>query len=445
MDRSAVAADTLVLALAAIFPCWLFGLEQLGSPIILMLGLLVILFGGCRLKVPVTAWVFLVTLLLTLLSLSRLVDLRSIVLFFHGHFNLTTGLVALVLAANAGSTRVGLDKVLKGFVVFTLMVTAMVLAYALGWLPAAFEVPFQGIFGDALKESEYFRGNILLRNVAIRENPIAGIELSRVSAIFLHPTLMGAAMLPLLTISQTALVTLPRKWRAFCWLATAGAVLCTLASGGRTALLLACTLLGAVGMWRLLCRRRGQALMITILAMMVVGALVFLLLPVGDSAMAEQLLVEFRTKSLQGRADVYYESFLQLGEKPILGWGIQELASRAGWTYLRLGTHSELLNMAYRFGLLGLMAYLVIGGVFGIWYVDRIGHLRRARDEVTRVDMMVLMGIGLVVVALNSLIHMMQWDVNVYWLSVSLAGLVHAVGGGRGPLANVAIHSRGAK
>ena len=119
MDRSAVAAGALALALAAIFPCWLFGLEQLGPPVILMLGLLVILFGGCRLRVPVTAWVFMVTLLVTLLSLSRLVDLRSIVLFSHGHFNLTTGLVALVLAANAGVTRVGLEKVLRGFVVFT--------------------------------------------------------------------------------------------------------------------------------------------------------------------------------------------------------------------------------------------------------------------------------------------------------------------------------------
>ena len=46
--------------------------------------------------------------------------------------------------------------------------------------------------------------------------------------------------------------------------------------------------------------------------------------------------------------------------------------------------------------------------------------------------------------ALNSLVHMLQWDVNVYWISVSLAGLIHAVGGGRGPLAIAAIRSPGA-
>ena len=73
--------------------------------------------------------------------------------------------------------------------------------------------------------------------------------------------------------------------------------------------------------------------MIPIVATMVVGVAILLLLPVGDSVMGEKLLLEFRAKSFQGRADIYYESLHQLGERPILGWGTQEMASRAGWTY----------------------------------------------------------------------------------------------------------------
>jgi hypothetical protein len=160
MDRSSLAANALVVTLAAILPLWVLGLEQVVPPFILMAGLAAILLGGGRLRVPPTAWVLLVVLLITLLSLSRISGLRSLVFFARGHLVLVTGLVALVLAANAGSTQKGLERVLKGFVVFTLLVTAMMAGYFLGLLPEYFEVPFKGIFGEALQASDYFQGNI---------------------------------------------------------------------------------------------------------------------------------------------------------------------------------------------------------------------------------------------------------------------------------------------
>ena len=56
-------------------------------------------------------------------------------------------------------------------------------------------------------------------------------------------------------------------------------------------------------------------------------------------------------------------------------------------------------------------------------------------------DLMVLMGFGVVAIALNALVHMVHWDVNVYWISLGLVGLVHAVGTGPGPLASAADRS----
>ncbi|MGB6335256.1 MAG: O-antigen ligase family protein, partial [Thermoanaerobaculia bacterium] len=236
---------------------------------------------------------------------------------------------------------------------------------------------------------------------------------------------------------------LPKRWRLWCWLATSGAVACVIATGGRSAILFAGVILMAAIAWRFVGSRRGPALLIMVAATVVVAVVVLLWLPVDDSVVWKKLVLEYRLYSAQGRTDVYVESIGRLLERPLLGWGTQELASQAGWTYLRLGTHSELLNVTYRFGLLGLMGYLAIGVTFAIWCVQRISHLRRAAGESRRVNPMVLMGIGVGAMALNSLMHVVQWDVNVYWISLGLVGLVHALGTGPGPLAGDALRSAG--
>jgi hypothetical protein len=445
MDRSSMAANTLVVTLAAILPLWVFGLEQVVPPFILMAGLVAILLGGGRLRVPPTAWVFLVVLLITLLSLSRISGFRSLVFFARGHLVLVAGLVALVLAANAGSTRVGLERVIKGFVVFTLLVTAMMTGYFLGLLPEYFEVPFKGIFGEAFEASDYFQGNILWRKIAVQESPLVGVSISRVSTVFLYPTLSGAVMPPLLTFSLAGLYVLPKGWRVWCWLAAGGAVAGVLATGGRSAILFTGTILLAAAAWRVVGSRRGPAVLISVAATVLIAVVLMLWLPVGDSVVWKKLVLEYRAYSAQGRVEVYIESIGRLLERPLFGWGTQELVSQKGWTYLRLGTHSELLNMAYRFGLVGLLGYLAVGATFGIWYVQRLAHLRSKSGESRRVDAMVLMGIGVAATASNALLHMVQWDVNVYWISLSLVGLVHALGTGPGPLASHASPTPGAE
>lgn len=436
MDRSSLAANALVVTLAAILPLWVLGLEQVVPPFILMAGLAAILLGGGRLRVPPTAWVLLVVLLITLLSLSRISGLRSLVFFARGHLVLVTGLVALVLAANAGSTQKGLERVLKGFVVFTLLVTAMMAGYFLGLLPEYFEVPFKGIFGEALQASDYFQGNILWRKIAVQESPLDGVSISRVSTLFLYPTLSGAVMLPLLTLSLAGLYVLTKRWRVWCWLAAGGAVAGVLATGGRSAILFAGAILMAAAAWRLVGSRRGLALLISVGATVLVGVVLILWRTVDDPVVWKKLVLEYRAHSAQGRVEVYIESIGRLLERPFFGWGTQELVSEAGWTYLRLGTHSELLNMAYRFGLVGLLGYLAVGATFGIWYVQSLARLRSKRAEPRRVDAVVVMGIGVAAAASNALLHMVQWDVNVYWISLSLVGLVHALGTGPGPSAS---------
>jgi hypothetical protein len=303
-------------------------------------------------------------------------------------------------------------------------------------MPDYFEVPFKGIFGDAFQASAYFRGNILLRKMAVRENLIGGGTMLRMSAVFLYATLLGAVMLPLLTLGLSGLQILSKRWRVWCWLAAAGAIGCILATNSRSAMIFAGTILVAAAAWRFVGRRRGPALLVTATVMVVTAAVVALWLPVDDTVMWKKVVLEQRAYSAEGRVDIYFRSLRQLMERPLLGMGTQEIASQKGWTFLRLGTHSELLNMAYRFGLVGLFGYLAVGATFAVLYLHRLGHLLEVPGESRRIDLMVLMGIGVGVLALNALMHMIHWDVNVYWISLGLVGLIHAVGSGTGPLAN---------
>ena len=41
---------------------------------------------------------------------------------------------------------------------------------------------------------------------------------------------------------------------------------------------------------------------------------------------------------------------------------------------------------------------------------------------------MVVLGLGTVAIAVNSLVHMPNWDINVYWMSWCIPGLAHGVG-----------------
>ena len=99
-------------------------LEQILPPAVLGLGLLLLLLSGARVRIPVTAWAFLGFILVSLLSMSALGGARALILFARGHLNLAAGLFALVLAANAGTHREDLERVLWGAAVFILLMVS---------------------------------------------------------------------------------------------------------------------------------------------------------------------------------------------------------------------------------------------------------------------------------------------------------------------------------
>lgn len=427
--RSDFSAHVLVLSLMAVFPCWLIGLEQFIPPLLLITGLVILAASGQPFRVPATAVLFLAFILISLASVAGLSNARAGVIFARGHFNLAAALSALVLTTNACTDRAGFKRTTQGLVVFTLILVVMSGLCAFGWIPAEFESVMAKVVDSSVLESSFFQEHILTRRAVRWEEPVAGVRVPRVSAVFFYPTLLAAALLPLLTVSLVGSMTLRRGWRMSSYLAAGGALVVLGLTGGRTAILFGLLIVLSWLLWRWLEKRVSGAVVI-LLGGLALGAVVsFLVVDFGGGSLWQTAMVEFRADSLRGRGAMYRASLDYLMRQPFLGLATQELASQAGSTYLRLGTHSEPLNVVFRFGIVGLAVFLATGAVFSVGYLQILRRLRSQTDSQEKVDVVVLLGIGIGAMVVNSLAHALQWDANVYSISWMLPGLVHGIGG----------------
>ncbi|MCP5119386.1 MAG: transposase, partial [bacterium] len=107
----------------------------------------------------------------------------------------------------------------------------------------------------------------------------------------------------------------------------------------------------------------------------------------------------------------YTQTVERLNERPLTGWGIQGRPGERS-RYLRLGTHSEALNVAYRFGWVGL-ALLALAAWF---YSRRLVWRATCRPEGAALVLAVA------ALGLTALVRTFQWDLNVFWLVMAFLG-----------------------
>jgi hypothetical protein len=416
----------LPVAITSIGVAWLFGIEQFLPPMIILFAVLLLLAGGWRLSVPITGWLFLLFICLTLLSAASVPDLRGGVLFLKGLLNLTAALAACLIAANLANTRAGIPYLTKSLVLLSLVHFTFGLAFFLGWLPQSFEIPFPQIFPKSLSGSAFIQDQLIVRHIGFLDQPKMLLDRPRFSGFFLYNTDLGAVAVAMLPFGIGGLWILRGRWRAIAALSIITSVGLAVMSGSRTAVLLAAATAGMAGLEAL--NRSLQGAFFLVMAVLVLlAAVLILVVPwTGESLIVKAFLMT-RPESFVDRVAMYRETISAIAERPVLGWGIQEMASRAGATHLRLGTHSELLNVAYRFGLLGLISYLATGLVFVFWFSSALSRLSdRAANQSVR-DAVAVLGLSVMAVGLNATAHLMQWDANVYWISWCGVGFLHAV------------------
>lgn len=419
-------ATVLQAAAWSILPSWIVGIEQLVPPLILISGVGLHFTLGRGLRVPVTTWIFSLFVLWTLVSLGVLTDFRAILLFAKDFLSLVAGGAAFLLAANLESTTLDHRRLTISLATVTLIVSTLAIAASFSLLPSSFETPWAQAVDSGSVPSQFLREHILIRELVDLPKLNPGDQPLRSSSVFLYPTHMSAALLALLLLLSLLANHLRGWWRLLNGLAFVGGLGAMILSGSRTGLLFLLLAFGSVLFWRLITRPFGMIVSLSLALTATSLAVILLFTPLygGESAW-HRLFVNYRPGSHSARLTMYQETWRAFTVGPIFGHGVQEMATRSGDTYLRLGSHSEVLSALYRFGLPGLAAYLVVGISIASWIWRELRKEYILNRGSVRTNLLVISAIGIATIAGNGLVHRLAWDVNVYWLSWLIPGLAH--------------------
>ncbi len=422
--RRPEAGEILALALASVPPAWILGLEQF-VPAAILVGGAAWLLAARRLRVPAEAWLFAAFLAATLVSALALDDGSGLILYLRGLANLAAGGAALLLAANQDPAEAPFRLWLCTGSAFLLLLGALAIGVAAGRVPARFPIPFPAIFPDAIADSDFVREHLLERHLARPFRTQVLRRFPRYNGFFFFQGGLAAAILVLQPLILLGRTRLDRPWRRVGVAALTASLAALVMSRSRLGIAFAAAALAAGALWRALASRPWRRSAVRACVALLLLALVWLFVPLGGSAPWERAFVDVRINSFIDRLDTYRATFQRVGERPLFGWGIQEQA-RDGDGYLRLGTHSEFLNVLYRFGWCGLALYLATWGAVAVRFAA--GFLEKAaREDDEELTDLFIVGVALVALAGTALFRELQWDLNVFWLCTALAGTARAL------------------
>lgn len=117
------------------------------------------------------------------------------------------------------------------------------------------------------------------------------------------------------------------------------------------------------------------------------------------------VFIEARSGSWYARRTIYTETFELLPQHPISGWGESvRIAGRP--TTNAAGTHSDILQVLFQRGVVGLAFYTLLWGALWARWLATIRHSIPPASK----QALVLMGIGLFTFQLQSVFSAWQWD-----------------------------------
>lgn len=433
MSRSAtgdrapgMAANVLSLALVTFFISWRFGLDQIAPGAVLLVGAWRLWRDGV-LRWGAEAIVFALFGLWTLTSIPALGGMSELLLYARGEVHLAVALAAYLVALSVVPDDPAFRRFLR------LVALLLALHLLISWVILLHLVPrkFPSWIALALPgletSSRFVNELILTRDLGPTRGFALLTWLYRQSGFFLY---QGGLMTVLLLLQGWLFIARSRlgaDWRLITYPGLTVVLWLTLLTGSRSGLLTLCGAWGAYLLWQLVGGRPDRRWITrTIVAVLLLAALL-MVIPTGDRAAGEQsaawerLLTNFRIDSFIDRLDVYFETLDRLGERPLTGWGIQGRPGARN-RFLRLGTHSELLNVGYRFGWVGLALFAGAGAVYA-------RRLWRAPPRPERAIVIVTVA----ALAATALVRTFQWDLNVLWLLAAFLGsgraLIAPVGG----------------
>ena len=418
---SRIAADTLATALVAVAASWWFGLDQVIPGLVLLAGCWRLWRRG-ELRLPPEAWAWILLGVWSLASMAALDGAAELVLFARGEVHLLVALCAYLVGLSVAPEGPAFARFLRVAMVFLGLLALTSLLVMTHLLPLYIPSPLRLVWPELETRSDFVNQLVLSR----RLGTLSGVSLlkgvRRQSLFFIY---QGGLMTVLLLLQGWLLVARHRLrgfWRDRVPLALVLGLVIGPLTGSRSGLLLAWGVLAALAFWSAIADKPWRRGAIRVAAALVLAAALLAVIPVGDStslergAAWERVLTDFRVNSFLDRVEVYQQTLARLGERPWTGWAIQGRPGEGG-RYLRLGTHSEWLNVAYRFGYVGLGLFVAAG----VLYAGGLARRFRRRPEGPAVLL------TLAALAATGLVRTFQWDLNVLWLAAAFLGTAKAL------------------
>ncbi|MDH7489246.1 MAG: O-antigen ligase family protein [Anaerolineae bacterium] len=292
---------------------------------------------------------------------------------------------------------------------------------------------------DRLVGSSTFFRSIAIRQLGVLMTEVGALFPARVSSLTLTPSSVSIVSLLLIPLIVWQIREAAGKSRILLGLVLAGLLVCLVGSESRIAygaFLVGC---GVFVLYRLGLFRQPKRLLLALLAIIGVGAVVFVAV-VGVHRIVESIrefFLSWRPGSWWVRLRIYEATLDMLPEHPIAGWGVQQRLPGTR-TSFSAGSHSSVLGMLFQHGIVGLFLY--IGLWVSIWrQVFRGLKMHPITHEVR--GFLVAAAIALLCFNIRELADTWWWDQTVTMALWTLWGLVLAapaslaVGGSESPLA----------
>jgi len=413
---SDLAADSLSAALLTIVLSWCLGLEQVVPGLVLAFGCWR-LWRLRALEWGVEAFFLGLLLLWSLTSIPALQGRADWLVYLRGEVHLLIGLAAYLVARQVDPASASFARMLKTAMVLVAALALTGLLVLVGVLPLEFKSPAGWLWPQLEGSSNFVDDFLLHRQLGTTSGVSLILGIRRQSLFFLYQGGLATVLLVLIGWMLVARHRLAVLWHRSAMMAVVACLLLVVLTGSRSALLLSWGVVLGLMLWTALARRSwGRWVVRGVVLAILLGGIVAVT-PRGDgqswddAAPWERVLIDFRVHSFLDRFEVYSRTFERLNERPLTGWGVQGRPGEGG-RYLRLGTHSEPLNVAYRFGWVGLGLMMAAALSYAWKFIGRSAGLAERAALV-----MVVGALGL-----TSLVRTFQWDLNVFWLVMAFLG-----------------------
>jgi O-antigen ligase len=404
---------------------WLFGLEQIVPPILIIWATFKLLLTKTRVRIPIVVFIFIILLIWQIVPQITLEHSRDWIVYGRGVVAFISAIFIILIIANDVNDHKELSGLINVVLIFSIITTGIAILFILQLIPDQFQAfLISNLLPNFLKTSRFVQESIILREIGRSDAVFGPFVYPRISSLFLSPNNASIAYVCFLSW-QWYFISVTRKARR--WLMVLIFMLSLIVFIFTTSRIAWIAFITSFILMNLLLNQmRFRLPLVTLLILLIVivaGTVLFFSMMDSRPELIESFFRDVREGSFRARIILYERTVSIWAERPLTGWGVSR--EIADVTLAPVGTHNEFLGILFRFGLVGLVIYLFI--ILSIWM--QIGL--RIKQSVRSVNyknmrMSILVAAIFFSVSLMHMAYSLYFDFSVVLLVWTSIGVIYA-------------------